>query len=400
MRPKTLILLFVAGLVVSRTASADPKVEGRARALQRKAIEEDSLNVAYPAAIRRLTAALKLCKPKACPPKLRGELLRDLGAMRVLGGSTQEGRKDFERARALDAGLSLDPNNSTPAVEKVWSDVKGENAAATGSGPPVEAGPPVPANPPERAEPQPEEPPATAPPRERRFWVGVWGSLDFAIMPSADQACRLAPSAAPVNTVGYYCTDTRGNDFPARNDGGAQNALIDPNPQNGDAVNGGAVVGDVRLGLSFDYALGENFLLGVRAGIVLRSYPGKVAPEYGNGVVVPIHVEARVTYLIGAQALHARLAPLVFLDGGVAETDGALPLQVLLDNNPNGAGQHVSANAWAVGGPAFAGAGVGLRALLNPRLALTVAGKFALTLGAPTPPLPTFGPELSLAYAL
>jgi hypothetical protein len=421
-RWRVAVLVSLVCLGMPRLASADPKVEERARALQRKAIEEDNLNVAYGEAIRKLSVAIDMCKASACTPKLRAEILRDLGAMHVLAGSGEEGKRYFAQALALDGTLTLDSEYSTPAVEKVWASVR-RDAATLGepSASAQGAGSPAPSSPAQRvsnagqcstnddcpsgvcsngtcrleAPPEPEAPEA---PRERRFWIGIWGSLDFAIMPSADQACLLNQStAAPVNTVGYYCTDSQGNDFPLRNDLGAQNKLVNTNPQYGDSVDRGAVVGDVRLGLSFDYALGENFLLGARAGYVLRTYPGQVAQQYGNGFAAPLHFEARVAYLIGANALHSRFAPLVFVNGGVAESDGALPVQVLLNNPGGGTGQDVPVKAWAVGGPAFAGGGVGLRALLDPRFALTVAGKFAMTFGASTPPLPLISPEVSAA---
>jgi len=151
------------------------------------------------------------------------------------------------------------------------------------------------------------------------------------------------------------------------------------------------------LGLSFDYALGDNILLGLRSGLVLRPYPGHAAQANGNGFPAPIHVEARATYLIGFEALRNQFAPLLFVDAGAGEYDAAIPVQVLLDK-AGGVGQKVSVNAWAVGGAAFVGAGGGLRILLHPSIALVLAGKFAESFGAKTSPLPTLGPEASLAY--
>jgi tetratricopeptide (TPR) repeat protein len=376
------LLASLHAVLLARPAAADANVQDEAMDLQRKAIQEDNLNVAYAEAIRKLSSALSLCSPSQCAPRVRAELLRDLGAMHFLDGSLEEGKSYFDRALGLSPDLSLDRSYSTAEMEKLWAAAKkGRSATARGTDDePVREGA-------EKAQ---------APPRVPRFWVGVWGSVDFAIVPTADQACLLQPSLAPVNTVGYFCTDSQGNDFPSRSDGGAQNATLNTNPQYGDSLNLGSTVGDVRLGLSFDFALGDNVLLGARAAGVLRSYPGQAAQSNGNGFAAPIHLEARVTYVIGAQAT-TFFAPLVLANAGVGEYDAAAPVRVWR-NVGTGPAESSYVNAWAVGGPVFAGAGAGFRVLFDPHVAGTVVGKFEASFGAKTPALLSIAPEIGLAY--
>ena len=344
--------------------------------------------------------------------------MRDLGAMHFFEGSVEEGRTYFERAVALNSELALDRAYSVPAMEKLWADVKREGgAAAADKSPPKDESAPSASSTPAQHDAaggqctSPEDCPdgtcvsgqcqpgapakesAPPPARPPRFWIGAWGSFDVVIIPTANQACLQQASGAPFNTVGYFCTDANGNNFPSSS---AQNATLNTNPQYGDAVNGGAVIGNIRLGLSFDYALGDNVLLGVRVGGVLRSYPGSAAQSNGNGFPAPIHLEARGTYVIGARALESSFAPFVFVNVGAGEFDAAIPTNVVLTSN--GKPQSGMVDAWAVGGPAFAGLGGGLRVLLHPHVALTVAAKFEASFGAPTPPLPVFGPEVGVAY--
>jgi hypothetical protein len=94
------------------------------RDLQRKAVEEDSLNVEYASAIKRLSLALNKCRGNKCSAGLRAELLRDLGAMEVLDGSVDEGRSYFEKALAIDPTLSLNQDYSNPQLQRVWAEVQ------------------------------------------------------------------------------------------------------------------------------------------------------------------------------------------------------------------------------------------------------------------------------------
>jgi len=136
-------LSWLVVLVVTFVATptlADPGTEKAAQALEKKAIEEDSLNVNYPGAIKKLESATKKCGADKCNPQLRASLFRDLGAMQILNGATDEGKANFAQAISLQAAIELDPAYKTPQLEGIWADVK-KNGAAAGGGAPAVAGP-------------------------------------------------------------------------------------------------------------------------------------------------------------------------------------------------------------------------------------------------------------------
>jgi hypothetical protein len=126
------IVVIVASLVAV-PAWADPATEAAAKALQKKAIEEDFLNLDYPSAIKKLQGAAAKCDGDKCSPPVKGAVLRDLGAMQVLAGNEGDGRTSFGQAIALDSTLELDPSYKNPQLDAVWNDVK-KKAPAAGAG--------------------------------------------------------------------------------------------------------------------------------------------------------------------------------------------------------------------------------------------------------------------------
>ncbi len=134
-------LVVIAVGLVATTAAADAKTEKEAAALQRKAVQEDFLNVDYPAAIKKLHTAVNKCGANKCGPALRGALLRDLGAMQILGGAIDEGKANFAQALAADSSLDLDPAYKNPQLEAAWSGVKkGSGGGGAGGGGETAAG--------------------------------------------------------------------------------------------------------------------------------------------------------------------------------------------------------------------------------------------------------------------
>jgi len=140
-------LLLAAAALAQQAMAADPKVEKDAEALQKKAIEEDFLNVDFGAAIKKLQTAIAKCAGDKCKPSLKGALLRDVGAMQVLAGNADEGKADFIRALGVDPTLELDPAYKNQALSNVWSEAKKSAAAAPPAPPPPPA--PTPSAPPE-----------------------------------------------------------------------------------------------------------------------------------------------------------------------------------------------------------------------------------------------------------
>ena len=123
------LVLAIAVMVTWGVASwpalaADPKAEKEAQALQKKAIEEDYLNVDYAAAVKNLKAAALRCGADGCKPAVKAAILRDLGSMQILGGTIDEGKLSFTQSLALDSTLDLDPAYKSPQLAALWADAK------------------------------------------------------------------------------------------------------------------------------------------------------------------------------------------------------------------------------------------------------------------------------------
>jgi hypothetical protein len=128
-------LVALTTLATRPALGADANIEKQARALQKRAIEEDSLNVNYPEAVRKLAAAIGKCDGDKCNASLKGALYRDLGAMLILGGtSIDDGRGAFAKALGLDPSLDLDPAYKNPMLEGMWNDAKRKVSGGGGGG--------------------------------------------------------------------------------------------------------------------------------------------------------------------------------------------------------------------------------------------------------------------------
>jgi hypothetical protein len=231
--------------------------------------------------------------------------------------------------------------------------------------------------------------------KRTKFWVGVSGQMDFVLLPSANQVCLLNPTTAlPMNTSGYYCTDSGGTDYPSRSDNGAQNSLIDPNKS--DQVQGGFAPGNIRIMLTFDYAATANLLVGARLGYVLNTYDGTAAKNEGK-TFAPIHIEARGTWVFGRDPLaNAGLAPYAMLAAGVSEWDAQVAVTVA-PLHPTEAGQSRTEQAWNISGPGFFSLGGGIRYAFTPRFAALFGPRFNVAFGK-NATLISLSPELGLQY--
>jgi hypothetical protein len=230
----------------------------------------------------------------------------------------------------------------------------------------------------------------------QRFWGGIAGSLDFFYVPSVNDVCKLGATGTTTLTAGnpYSCVDPDTNaNFPGLD--GKKNMAIAPSaPGTGDQVAGGFARGNLRVLLSFDYAVTPNWLIGGRAGLVFLTDPAMADPKapfaFKNGWGV--HIEARATYLIGKNAIMQTFAPMVFAGGGVGEFDAFLAVPISFTNNTPPQTQH----AWVTAGPGFAAAGAGVRFLLSKRVAATGAAKVELAFGGSAGSLFGIAPELGL----
>jgi hypothetical protein len=221
-----------------------------------------------------------------------------------------------------------------------------------------------------------------------KLWIGIGAQLDVYFLPGANDVCRLTKTGAVINSAGYSCVDpSSGNSFPP-------NLAVDNEIRTGvnDQVVGGLRPGNVRIFLSADYAVSHNVLVGVRAGYVLPTDP--IAAPFP-----PLHLEGRLSYLFGKDAISKKAAGFIFGGVGAGEFDAFVPVTVTITNSK---GQILSGteNAWLNSGPLFFSVGGGVRLLFSPRVAMTIAGKFEGAFGGEAGFLPGIAPELGLQFGL
>ena len=151
----------------------------------------------------------------------------------------------------------------------------------------------------------------------------------------------------------------------------------------------------MRVMLSVDYALNANMLVGARLGITVFKYPGEAAYSDGRAWSLAssrLYLDARFTYLFGENALTKVVAPIIFGGLGAASFDSHTDSGVTLSNAQSG-----TVSLWQTNGPFFFLLGGGIRASLSENLGATLAVRMNGSFGA-NGFIPTFGPEVGLAY--
>jgi hypothetical protein len=222
-----------------------------------------------------------------------------------------------------------------------------------------------------------------------RVWIGALGGIDFVLLGSANDVCKLAdPQATPLNSAGYYCANPDGSDYPNRTDRTQnQNLRLGKSDQ----VQGGFLPGTIRAMLSVDYALNMNMMVGARLGYVIGTFPGQAASTDGKAFA-PIYGEVRGTYLIGQNAvIKPGITPYAFVGAGVQEFTAHVDVTVV----ETGTAGTKTVQAWGIGGPIFVDLGGGARYLLSPKAALFGAMKLSAAFGG-AGLMPALSPELGV----
>jgi hypothetical protein len=247
---------------------------------------------------------------------------------------------------------------------------------------------------------------SSAPPF-RRVWLGVMGTMDFQTIPSGHDLCALIPpglpnQAMPANSARMYCTNPDGTDFPVYPRTDPRALAQDQSLVPGEAGNshGGVQRGDARIAFSFDYALTANLLVGARLGATFLKYPGQAAYADGNAWSLAsgrFYVDARGTWVFGANALTRFFAPMAFAGFGLASFDAHTDSTATLQPPQNAPAVTGRVSIWQMNGPFFLMAGGGVRLMAGQRFAVSVAlrvnGSFGIN-GF----VPTVGPELGVAF--
>jgi hypothetical protein len=373
--------------------AADARPEAAAQNALKKAAT-DYRAKRYAAAGARLQKALGNCGDDGCSAATRASLLRDLGTMQVKQGDKASAQKSFADALALEPDLDLNARYDKPDVRAAWDEAKQHAADAAKAAKEPEPPPPAPApSPPPPPPVQEEAPPPPSPARYAHFWIGVVGTFDLLAFPSGIDLCKLSPQGYVVNPGHLYCTNPDGTNFPTRLTPDQNAALVQG--QAG-TITGGLSIGDVRAMAAADYAVSASVLLGLRVGYVMNTYPGTAAVQDGRAYGKNIHAEVRGTYLFGKEPLaHVGFAPMAFVAGGLAEFDGHLASDVMIQ----GVAGTRRVNIWITDGPWFFTVGGGVRYQLSLRAAFTAAARVNFAFQG-NGLLPTAGPEVGFQYGL
>lgn len=128
-------LTLAVGATASTPAFAQNKVEASAKALQKKAMEEDYLVTEFAKAQEKLEKAVAACGTDKCSPGVRALLQRDLGVV-LIGGEIDrsKGVQAFAEALKLDPNVQLDPDLKTKELEAAFAEAKKKGGGGGGGG--------------------------------------------------------------------------------------------------------------------------------------------------------------------------------------------------------------------------------------------------------------------------
>jgi hypothetical protein len=143
-RPRLTVLAAVVSALVllfSSPAWAQNKaVESAAKALQKKAMDEDYLNVDLDKAAERLNQAISKCGSDKCSANLRALLRRDLATVYMAGNKKDEALATMIDALKIDGSITLDANFRTKELDGIYAAAKkgggGGSTAPSGGGTP------------------------------------------------------------------------------------------------------------------------------------------------------------------------------------------------------------------------------------------------------------------------
>jgi hypothetical protein len=353
--------------------------------LRDDAIDNDYLATNYASAEAKLNAALALCKgPADCSPAIRARLLSDLGVVQFMLTRVLEARAQFAAALKEDPALTLDADLSTPDLQREFAAMK-ERALREASAPPPAAATPAGDATHTASQDCPPSFPgcsngekgtscvsgeecaageicadgacvenvehvARAP--HKANWLSVAFEENALLLPSAANACAGGSGYTCFNGGAYYS--------------GTPLANAD------DRVNGGIAIATSRILLGYDRALGENVMLGARAGYAFGGGPQRPT----GSSFLPIHVEVRATYWFGDDPL-GRSGVRFFLlaAGGMAEVDASLPVSAYANLPAYTSRQSQSYQAWKKTGLGFGAIGGGAMVAITPATGIALEAK-------------------------
>jgi len=360
------ILLSLA--LAAPYAAAEPK-DDSARALHKEAMDGDYLGTQFKAAEQKLQKALKTCGKKGCSKLVLAELHRDLAIVYIAGLKKKDkGKKEMQAALEADPELQLNPDFTTPEVEKAF-----KAAGGTVKEP--------------EPEPEPdsqvtlEEEPSTAPPPEpeddaggAKNWLSLSFQQDLLIYGATTKVCS--------GDNQYQCF-LQGASYTGSIYEGSGNQL-----------QSGVGFATRRLLLGYDRRFGENLTLGARVGFAFNGSPKATTPN--AEAFLPLHAELRASYWFGSKPFtEAGLRPYAGLAAGIAEVDGHVAVEYFVDEAGFQANRKGKLDAWRKTGNTMVALHLGAAYAITPEHALLLELRVLQMLGATAT-----GIALNLGYTL
>lgn len=140
LRSKLVAFLLSLAVALFAASAVAQKADATAKALQKKAMEEDYLATEFAKAQEKLEKAIQTCGDK-CPAPLRATLHRDLGVVQIGGQLDRaKGIDNFVQAIKLDPKVELDKDLKTKELEAAFAEAKKKAAGGGGAAPPPAGG--------------------------------------------------------------------------------------------------------------------------------------------------------------------------------------------------------------------------------------------------------------------
>jgi hypothetical protein len=351
--------------LLAPSALAEAKDE-QARALQRQAMGDDYLGTRFKDAERKLQKALKACGKRGCSSPLLAELHRDLAVVYIEGLKQKaKGKKEMQAALRAQPELQLDPDLTTPDVEKAF--VAAGGVVAQPEPEPDEA---------VQLDEEPAPPPAaedTGSEGGPKNWLSLSFQQDMLLYSATTDVCTGAEQ--------YQCF-LQGQSY--------SEPIYDGS---GNQLQTGFGFATRRILLGYERRFGDSVTAGVRLGFAFGGSPKATTPDAQG--FLPLHAELRGSYWFGEQPLAGTgLRPYAGLAAGIGEVDGHVAVEYFEDEAGYLAGRKGQLDAWRKTGNTLVGLHAGAAYAPTPEHAVLLELRLLQMLGASAT-----GFALGLGYA-
>jgi hypothetical protein len=362
---------LAAGLLAAPARAGAPK-DAQAENAIAEALEVDFLETKFDKAEQRLRGAIDACGESDCTPAIKAKAYAALGSV-LAGGKKQleDAREAFVQALMLDKTVQLDPDIASTEVKFAFEQAQKQLKLDKKPEKPVEK--PVEKPKPTRAVQCIDDnecnaglacvggecveraaQPPKAEEKSRKNWITLSFAPDVSVVSGSDVCTQ-----DNQNNAHFVCLRQDGSRYAGR-----------PTLGNADNIKTGPALSTVRVLLTYERVVADNFGLGARLGAAFNG------ATQGGASFLPLHLEGRVSYSIGKKPYDGRgVRPFFFLSGGLAQVDTRVDVQVLEDgaacgpvvngNCTKNSGdrkepQKQTLSAYKQAGMGFAGGGFGL----------------------------------------